>query len=114
MKKLYYLIFLAFCASNLNSQNIRFSYQVTNTVAGQSKLIVYAQTTSGTENVATFNFGFYYKSSEATVQGYAANATDTQMAGSELNAFDGSYATSLGWNVDLNGSIEAIATPPPG
>src|SRR6187402_3774988 len=116
MKKLYIIPFLLlFCAINGFTQNLRFSYQVINPTPTTSKLIVYVQKIgTGTEQIMSFSFGFYYKSTEATVQGYAQGASDAQMTGAELNAFDGSYATALGWLPDFNGSIEIVPVSPPG
>lgn len=118
MKNYTFFILSILCASNCFAQDLRFSYRVTNpdVANNQSKLIVYVSKASGgTEDIAAFNFGFYYKSSEATVQGYGAGATDTGMSGSELAAcVDVSYALSAGWGFPLaaSGSIEAVTAPP--
>jgi hypothetical protein len=114
MKKLYIIPFLLLgCAINGFAQNLRFSYQVINPTDTTSKLIISVhRSVAGTENIRSFNFGFYYKSSEATVIGYLPGATDPEMNGAELNCFDGSYAAALGWTPFFNGSIEAVSSPP--
>lgn len=98
-------------------QNLRFSYQVVNPVNGdatQSKLIVkISKIGTGTENIVAFNWGFYYKSSEATVEGFAAGATVTNMTTTQYNTcIDQSYAVSLGWLPEGTGSIISTTSPP--
>lgn len=117
MNKIYIFLVFVFCVGTISAQNIRFSYQVVNPVPSQSKLIVYVQKIGGgTENITSFNFGFYYKSTEATLQGYPAGALDGSITAGETATFlDMSYATSLGWLAAYNsGSIVEVLTPPPG
>jgi hypothetical protein len=115
MQKFTLCVFLLSGFLSLQAQNIRFSYKVTNPTPTQSLLTVYVENIGvGTENVSSFQYGFYYQSSEATVQGYAPNATDNSMSASELNnCVDFSLAESLGWEPDGTGAILAV-TPPAG
>lgn len=118
-----FLLFILFfvCFFSAFAQNIRFSYQVVRPYQGdmtKSGLVVYAQKINGgTENVSGFNYGFYYKSSEATVEGFAAGAgaTSVTLTASQLAiAVDQSIASGIGWNFDGTGAIVPITSPPNG
>ncbi len=63
-------------------QNVRFSYDISN---GGTRVNYYAHTTTGTANLAGFNFGFYYNDPEATAP-----------------VLDVSPATALGWATSGN------------
>lgn len=58
-----------------NAQNIRFSFDLQQTSSTTTTVNIYAQTTSGTENLTGYTIYLYYDNSETTVTGYNSDAT---------------------------------------
>lgn len=83
MKILYFIIFLSCINSSLIAQigNIRFSFNCSDA----NTTDIYVSTSNGTANLAGFNGGFYFKSSETS-----------------FSSFDVSPATNLGWSTAGN------------
>jgi hypothetical protein len=111
------LTFLVFLAWNFTSaQNIRFSYSVSNPDGpnNQSKLQVKMHNIGAPEFIAGFNYGFYYKSSEATIQGLAAGYSGTLTPAQLAICIDASGASAQGWTPNITGAVTIIAVPPAG
>ena len=99
-------------------QNLRFSYSVSNpdVANNQSKMTVYVHKVGGgSENISGFNYGFYFKNSEATVWGQPAGFLSNNMTAGQLGlCVITTPASSMGWAPDITGAVTVIGTPPPG
>jgi hypothetical protein len=96
------LLFFSICILSIG-QNIEFKY-TNSTIGNISTLTVSAyNSTSGTENLTSFNYGFYFKSAETIIFGITPGATVPNFNATQLsNAVDGSLA---GWSFDGTGAI---------
>lgn len=116
MKNILLFLFLILTWGYTNGQNIRFSYSVANPDGpnAQSKLTVKMHNIGAPENIAGFNYGFYYKSSEATIQGLAGGYSGT-LTPAQLNVcIDATGAVAQGWSPNLTGAVSIVAVPPAG
>ena len=79
---------LCFFFHSMAGQDIRFSFQVETTSATTTDVKVFAQTTSGTENMAGYTIYFYYNNVESTVTGFDSTPTTVGLgwgSGNETN-----------------------------
>lgn len=118
MRKIYFLLIAMSIGTFAIGQNLRFSYSVSNPdpANNQSKLTVFVQKVGGgSENFSGFNYGFYYKSSEATLQGLAPGFTSNNMTPAQLAlCVNNTPAVDLGWAPDMTGSVVVVSVPPAG
>lgn len=119
MKKItLYIILSVVSIGFVNSQNLRWSYEVTNPAPNQSRLTVYVENAGpmgNVENFSAFNFGFYFRSNEATAWGQVPGFLSNNMTPAQILAcIDWEIATNLGWAPDGTGAIVEITNPPAG
>lgn len=107
-----YIITLFFIISiyQLNSQNLIWDYTVANNGTTSTLTVRAKKINSGTENVLSFNYGFYYKSAETTVFGIPPGGTNSFFSTGLLNgAINGTLA---GWSPEMTGAVVASSNVP--
>ncbi|MBK8701428.1 MAG: T9SS type A sorting domain-containing protein [Saprospiraceae bacterium] len=121
--KIFFTLIIALSGSILfgQIQNVRFSYDISN---GGTTVNYYAHTTTGTANLAGFNFGFYYNDPEATspvldvspasTLGWATSGNFTQTSNVGTYVVDGTpYNRFLEMQlIDGNGAGSNMTTSP--
>ncbi|NNF34749.1 MAG: hypothetical protein HKN68_11595, partial [Saprospiraceae bacterium] len=108
MKNIFYtLILIFFLAFNINGQELRFSFSVTEIAPGVSEATVFVERPSGgSENITSFNYGFHFNSDQTNILGFSHGQTSGGFTPSQVNnSIDASGLTGLGWAPELTGAI---------
>ncbi len=110
MKTYIITLFLFISIHQLNCQNLIWDYTVANNGTTSTLTVRAKKINSGSENVLSFNYGFYYKSAETTVFGIPPGGTNAFFSTSLLNgAIDGTLA---GWSPEMTGAVLASSNVP--
>lgn len=95
---LYFFLFLLF-VNSVDAQNIRFSFEKTLTSGTTTEVRIYAEVTSGTENLTGYTIHLYYDDTETSVTSFDSSPTTSTLGWTAVNQ------TNIDFQADNNANI---------